>query len=238
MSWACLWSREASTGPSSTRVTSCCSAALVPRSRQSSRSTGGRWATARSESSRRSCSKSISAPCAARHRNTWAGRSPFTSSRNEAAMKIIVAPNSFKGSLSATQAAIAIARGVRRVFPDAEVVEIPVADGGDGTVEALVAARKGVYRWANVEGPLGDPVLSPFGLLDDGLTAVVELASASGYELIQPARRDPRKTSTFGFGQLLEAARQAGAKSIIAGIGGSATNDGGTGMPRALGYRL
>jgi len=153
-------------------------------------------------------------------------------------MKVVVAPNSFKGSLSATQAATAIARGVRDVFPDAEVVEIPVADGGDGTVEALVTARNGIYRWANVEGPLGDPVLSPFGLIDDGSTAVVELASASGFELIQPARRDPRKTSTYGFGQLLEAARQAGAKSIIAGIGGSATNDGGAGMASALGYRF
>jgi glycerate kinase len=153
-------------------------------------------------------------------------------------MKVVVAPNSFKGSLSATQAASAIARGVREAFPDAEILEIPVADGGDGTVEALVTARNGIYRWANVEGPLGDPVLAPFGLLDDGSTAVVELASASGFELIQPARRDPRKTSTFGFGQLLEAARQAGARSIIAGIGGSATNDGGTGMAVALGYRF
>ena len=153
-------------------------------------------------------------------------------------MKIVVAPNSFKGSLSATQAAAAMASGVRQVFPDAEVIEIPVADGGDGTVEALVKARNGIYRWANVEGPLGDPVLAPLGLIDGGSTAVVELASASGFELIQPAHRDPRKTSTFGFGQLLDAARQAGVKSIIAGIGGSATNDGGTGMAQALGYRF
>jgi glycerate kinase len=153
-------------------------------------------------------------------------------------VKIIVAPNSFKGSLSATQAARAIALGVRQAFPDAEVLEIPVADGGDGTVEALVTARNGTYGWVNVEGPLGDPVLSPFGLIDDGRTAVVELASASGFELITAARRDPRKTSTYGFGQLLEAARQAGATSVIAGIGGSATNDGGAGMAQALGYRL
>jgi glycerate kinase len=153
-------------------------------------------------------------------------------------MKIVVAPNSFKGSLSATQAAAAMASGVRQVFPDAEVIEVPVADGGDGTVEALVKARNGIYRWANVEGPLGDPVLAPLGLIDGGSTAVVELASASGFELIQPAHRDPRKTSTFGFGQLLDAARQAGVKSIIAGIGGSATNDGGTGMAQALGFRF
>ena len=153
-------------------------------------------------------------------------------------MKIIVAPNAFKGSLSATQAAKAIARGVREAFADAEIVEIPVADGGEGTVEALVSAHHGRYEWVNVEGPLGDPVLASFGLIDDGRTAVVELASASGYVLISPAMRDPRKTSTYGFGQLLEAARKAGVKSVIAGIGSSATNDGGVGMAQALGYRF
>ena len=153
-------------------------------------------------------------------------------------MKIVVAPNSFKGSLSATQAATSIASGVREVFPDAKIAEIPIADGGDGTVEALVSARGGTYRSVNVDGPLGDPVLSSFGLIDDGRTAVVELASASGFELITAARRDPRKTSTYGFGQLLEAARLARASSVIAGIGGSATNDGGAGMAQALGYRL
>lgn len=153
-------------------------------------------------------------------------------------MKIIVAPNSFKGSISATQAAMAITRGVRQAFPDAEVVEIPVADGGDGTVEALVSARHGTYESVNVEGPLGDPVLASYGLLDDRRTAVVELATASGYVLVSPALRDPRKTSTYGFGQLLEAARKAGATTIIAGIGSSATNDGGAGMAQALGYRL
>jgi glycerate 2-kinase len=127
---------------------------------------------------------------------------------------------------------------VRRVHPDAEVVELPVADGGDGTVEALVTAGHGTYRWTNVEGPLGDPVVAQYGLIDGGRTAVVELASASGYELITAARRDPRITSTYGFGQLLDAAREAGAARIIAGIGGSATNDGGAGMAQALGCRL
>jgi glycerate 2-kinase len=153
-------------------------------------------------------------------------------------MKIIVAPNSFKGSISATQAAKAITRGVHEVFPDAEIVEIPVADGGEGTVEALVASHDGTYGWVNVEGPLGDPVLASYGLIDGGRTAVVELASASGYVLVTPVSRDPRKTSTYGFGQLLDAARKAGARSIIAGIGSSATNDGGAGMAQALGYRL
>jgi glycerate 2-kinase len=117
-------------------------------------------------------------------------------------------------------------------------VEIPVADGGDGTVEALVTAGHGVYHWANVEGPLGDPVVAQYGLIEGGRTAVVELASASGYELITAARRDPRSTSTYGFGQLLLAAREPGVERIIAGIGGSATNDAGAGMLQALGVRL
>lgn len=153
-------------------------------------------------------------------------------------MKIIVAPNTFKGSLSATQAAIAITRGVREVLPDAEIVEIPVADGGEGTVEALVSAHKGSYEWINVAGPLGDPVLASYGLIENGRTAVVELASASGYTLVSVAARDPRKASTYGFGQLLDAARKSGAESVIAGIGSSATNDGGAGMAQALGFRL
>jgi glycerate kinase len=153
-------------------------------------------------------------------------------------VRIVVAPNSFKGSLSGTQAAAAIARGIHQVIPDAEVIEIPVADGGDGTVEALVGAHQGTYGWVNVEGPLGDPVHAAYGLIDGGRTAVVELASTSGFELISPPRRDPRRTSTYGFGQLLDAARQAGVKKVIAGIGGSATNDGGAGMAQALGYRL
>jgi glycerate 2-kinase len=153
-------------------------------------------------------------------------------------MKVVVAPNSFKGSLSATQAARAIARGVKRSMPDAEVVQIPVADGGEGTVEALVTAGGGIYQWVNVEGPLGDAVLASYGLIDGGRTAVVELASASGFDLVTSARRDVRRTSTYGFGQLLDAARWSGASRIIAGIGGSATNDGGAGMAQALGYRL
>ncbi len=153
-------------------------------------------------------------------------------------MKVIVAPNSFKGSLTASQAAAAIARGVQAARPDAEIVEIPVADGGEGTVEALVSARHGTFRSVEVEGPLGDPVQAAYGLIDGGRTAVVELASASGLTLIPTEKRDPRKASTYGFGQLLEEARRQRVASIIAGIGGSATNDGGAGMAQALGYRL
>ena len=153
-------------------------------------------------------------------------------------MKVVVAPNAFKGTLTASQAAHAIARGVHEVFPDAEVVEVPVADGGDGTVDALVAANRGDYLSVPVEGPLGDPVEAHYGVIDAVRTAVVEMAAASGLALIPPERRDPRRTSTYGFGQLLEAARRAGVSTIIAGIGGSATNDGGAGMAQALGYRL
>ena len=151
-------------------------------------------------------------------------------------MKVVVAPNAFKGTLTASQAARAIAIGVRQAFPDAEVVEVPVADGGDGTVEALVSANHGEYHTAPVEGPLGDLVDASYGRF--GATAVVELAAASGLTLIAPERRDPRTTSTYGFGQLLLAARQPGVSRLIVGIGGSATNDGGAGMAQAIGYRL
>src|SRR6266851_2017877 len=131
-----------------------------------------------------------------------------------------------------------MASGVREVFPGAEIFEVPVADGGDGTVEALVSAHHGTYSHAQVQGPLGDPVKAAYGLIEAGRTGVVELATASGLTLIPAERRDPRNTSTYGFGQLLNAVRRAGAHEIIAGLGGSATNDGGAGMAQALGYRL
>ena len=153
-------------------------------------------------------------------------------------MKVVAAPNAFKGSLTASQAAAAMALGVRDVFPEAEVVEVPVADGGDGTVEALISALHGDYLAADVEGPLGDPVQAAYGLAEHGRMGVVELASSSGLTLIPAVRLDPRAASTYGFGQLLQAVRSAGASKVIAGIGGSATNDGGAGMAQALGYRL
>jgi glycerate kinase len=153
-------------------------------------------------------------------------------------MKVVAAPNHYKGSLGAPAAAAAIARGIRAVWGDVEVLEVPVADGGEGTVDALVAAHSGQRVTATVEGPLGEPVEAAFGLIDQGGTAVVELAAASGLTLVPPGRLDPRRASTFGFGQLLEAARKRGVRRVIAGIGGSATNDGGAGMAQALGYRL
>ena len=153
-------------------------------------------------------------------------------------MKVVVAPNAFKGSLSASEAAAAIARGVRQAFPDADIVEVPVADGGDGTAEALVSAHDGIFHTVEVEGPLGAPVTATYGLIDRGRSGVVELASSSGLALISPDRRDPRRASTYGFGELLQAVREDQVTSIIAGIGGSATNDGGAGMGQALGYRF
>lgn len=152
--------------------------------------------------------------------------------------RFVAAPNTFKGSLGAPAAARAIADGVRDVFPDAEVLEVPVADGGEGTVEALVAARGGELVTVTVRGPLGEPVAAAFGLIDGGRTAVVELAASSGLPLVPPERRDPRVTSTYGFGQILEAARARGVRRIIAGVGGSATNDACAGMAQALGFRL
>jgi glycerate kinase len=153
-------------------------------------------------------------------------------------MIVVAAPDKFRGSLSASEAAAALARGVRRAVPSAVVDEVPMADGGEGTVDALVAATHGSYREATVTGPLGEPVRARFGLLGDAATAVLEMAAASGLALVPPDRRDPSRTTTRGTGELLRAAVAAGARRLILGIGGSATNDGGAGLGQALGYRL
>ncbi len=153
-------------------------------------------------------------------------------------MRIIVAPDSFKGSISALGVAEAIERGIRAVFPEAEVVLVPIADGGEGTVEALVAATGGRIEHATVRGPLGEPVRAQWGVLGDGETAVIEMAAASGLPLVPKERRDPRITTTFGTGELMKAALDAGLSKLVVGIGGSATNDGGAGMARALGVRF
>ena len=131
-----------------------------------------------------------------------------------------------------------MARGVRRAWPDATVEEIPLADGGEGTVRALVSATKGTFRRTRVHDPLGREIEADWGLLGDGTTAVVEMAAASGLPLLDPAERDPRVTSTRGTGELILAAAASGAHRIVVGIGGSATNDGGAGMARAFGYRF
>src|SRR5919204_4230816 len=153
-------------------------------------------------------------------------------------MRIVVAPNAFKGSLTALEAAEAIAEGVRATAPDAQVTRLPIADGGDGTVEALVAATGGERRRLRVRGPLGEPVEAEYGLIDAGRTAVIEMAKAAGLALVPAGRRDPRVATTYGVGELLQHAFDQGARHYIVGIGGSATNDGGAGMAQALGYHL
>ena len=153
-------------------------------------------------------------------------------------MRVVVAPDSFKGSASALEVARAMERGVRAVFADAEVRKVPIADGGEGTVEALVTATGGRLQRRTVRGPLGEPVEAQWGVLGDGRTAVIEMAAASGLPLVPMGRRDPRVTSTFGTGELVRAALDAGLRKLVVGVGGSATNDGGAGLARALGVRF
>lgn len=153
-------------------------------------------------------------------------------------MRIVIAPDSFKECLSALAVAEALATGLRRALPDAELELVPMADGGEGTVDALVAATGGSTISLTVTGPLGNPVDAAYGASGDGTTAVIEMASASGLALVPKARRDPRVTTTYGTGELLREAMEGGATRIIIGIGGSATNDGGAGMAEALGYRF
>jgi glycerate kinase len=153
-------------------------------------------------------------------------------------MRIIIAPDKFKGSLDSREVAEAIARGWGEGWPDAELITCPLADGGEGTLDVLVQASGGRTVECKVTGPLGEPRRAPLGILGDGNTAVVEMAAASGLVLVPPENRDPRYTTTAGTGDLIRAALDAGARRIIVGIGGSATNDGGTGMASALGVRF
>ena len=152
-------------------------------------------------------------------------------------MKILIAPDSFKGSATSSKAAEAIGKGVHTVFPDADLIKIPVADGGEGTVEALTDSMHGEIISKSVKGPLGEAVEAEYGILP-GEVAVIEMASASGLPLVPDNKRNPLITSTYGTGQLILDALSRGCKEIILGIGGSATNDGGTGMARALGYKF
>ncbi len=153
-------------------------------------------------------------------------------------MKIVIAPDSFKESLSALNAALQIRDGFRAIYPDAEYVVLPVADGGEGTVDALVAATGGRRLARRVAGPLGDEVEAFYGVTGDGAVAVVEMAAAAGLELVPPGARNPLVTTSYGVGQLVRAALDDGARRFVIGIGGSATNDGGAGMLEALGVRL
>jgi len=153
-------------------------------------------------------------------------------------VKIVIAPDSFKGSLSAVEAAEAMATGVRTALPDVKIVLVPLADGGEGTVEALVKATGGRIVPTHVTGPLGNRIESFFGILGDGETAVVEMAAASGLPLVPSDLRNPLNTTTFGTGKLIKAALDSGCGKLILGIGGSATNDGGIGAAQALGARF
>ncbi|RMT29200.1 glycerate kinase [Pseudomonas syringae] len=153
-------------------------------------------------------------------------------------MKIVIAPDSFKDSLSAQAVADAIASGLAEVWPHAELIKCPMADGGEGTIEALLAACNGELMSASVSGPLGAPVNAQWGWLADSRTAIIEMAMASGLQLLTLAQRDACVTSTEGTGQLISAALDAGARRVILAIGGSATNDGGSGMLSALGARF
>ncbi len=152
-------------------------------------------------------------------------------------MRVLAAPNAFKGSLTAVEAARAIAGGLRRVDSEIEVVELPIADGGDGTLATIMATANGETITVKVKNPLGDEIDAQFGLLDDG-TAIIEMAAASGLRLIKDYQLDPMKTTTYGTGQLIQAALEHGAEKVIIGVGGSATVEGGIGMAQALGFRL
>ncbi|MFY0759521.1 glycerate kinase [Metabacillus dongyingensis] len=153
-------------------------------------------------------------------------------------MKIVIAPDSFKESMTALEVCEAAERGLRRSLPEVQTVKIPMADGGEGTVQALVDATNGTFTSLTVTGPLGLPVEAEYGWLGDQLTAVIEMASASGLHLVPPERRNPLMTTTAGTGELIKDAVQKGAKHLIIGIGGSATNDGGMGMAQALGVKF
>ncbi|ROM94330.1 glycerate kinase [Pseudomonas brassicacearum] len=153
-------------------------------------------------------------------------------------MKIVIAPDSFKDSLSAEAVANAIALGLAEVWPDATLVKCPMADGGEGTVESILAACEGELRSATVQGPLGTQVDAHWGWLPHNHTAIIEMAEASGLQLVPVGLRDACISSTFGTGELIRAALDAGAQRIILAIGGSATNDAGAGALQALGVRL
>lgn len=153
-------------------------------------------------------------------------------------MKIVIAPDSFKECLTAAQVASAIETGFKEILPDAQYVKVPVADGGEGTLQSLVDATGGHFIEVPVTGPLGHQIQAEFGILGDGTTAVIEMARASGLELVSPDHRDPMIATTQGTGELILSALDRGVEKIIVGIGGSATNDGGAGMVQALGVRL
>ncbi|KAB2823436.1 glycerate kinase [Aliivibrio finisterrensis] len=153
-------------------------------------------------------------------------------------MKIVIAPDSYKESLTAMEVATAIEAGFKQVLPYAEYIKLPMADGGEGTVQSLIDATGGSIIEHTITAPLAEKVTGFYGLLGDGQTAIIEMAAASGLHLVEPSLRNPLHTTTYGTGELIKAALDKGVKHIIVGIGGSATNDGGIGMAQALGIKL
>jgi glycerate kinase len=150
----------------------------------------------------------------------------------------VLAPDSFKESMTAKEVCIAMEKGIKRALPEAECIQVPMADGGEGTVQSLVDATDGKILPVTVTGPLGTPVEASVGILGDGVTAVIEMASASGIHFVNKETKNPLITTTYGTGELIKAALDKGVQKIIIGIGGSATNDGGAGMAQALGVKL
>ena len=153
-------------------------------------------------------------------------------------MKIIIAPDSFKGTMTAAKVADIIAEEYRRIFPSADIIELPMADGGEGTTEAIISAVNGEKIICGVTGPLGETTKAEYGLINNGNTAVMEMASASGIELVPREKLNPMKATTYGTGEMIKDALLSGVTEIVIGIGGSATVDGGAGMAQALGYKL
>ncbi|WP_033827598.1 glycerate kinase family protein [Bacillus andreraoultii] len=150
----------------------------------------------------------------------------------------LLAPDSFKESMTAKEVCEAMELGIKRAIPDAKCIHVPMADGGEGTVQSLVDATGGTFIDKEVTGPLGTPVKATYGILGDGKTAVIEMAAASGIQYVTKETKNPLVTTTYGTGELMKDCMEKGISNIILGIGGSATNDGGTGMARALGYQF
>ena len=151
----------------------------------------------------------------------------------------VLAPDSFKESMTAEQACLAMQRGIEKVIPDAKIIHVPMADGGEGTVDALVSARNGRKVAIEVSGPFTQQkVQAYFGLIENDQTAVIEMALATGINLIEKSQRNPLYTSTFGTGEMIKAALDLGVSKIIIGLGGSVTNDAGAGMVQALGAKF
>lgn len=149
-------------------------------------------------------------------------------------LKVVIAPDSFKGSLSATKLCQAIAEGIRNIYPNAKMIKLPLADGGEGTMENMVYSSGGVTREVKVTGPIGKSVVAQYGILGDKKTVVIEMAQASGLTLLSEDEKDPMNATSFGTGELIRDALDQGYREFVIGLGGSATNDAGLGMLKAL----